>query len=326
MDKPKQRYWSRNLDIDTKVERQLTNLQVLMDWGFSESEIDKILGNYRSPFTLGGHGGVICSRLMNLERRLKRYGIGHDGVREIINKRPQLLSTEARTVREALRNLTRYHELRRNPEKVGRIILGDPNVLTYQPEWTNRFFSAFLDYGFTEEQVADKILLADPNRLRNSGHSIQERLANLEDLGFDKEEVIAITCRFPQIIGYSKERTNNAFRSLLRERSALGGKVSIEINEERGRGLVKSMPQLLGLDTGTVDGKLRLRMIIWHACKRTKPELTGDALSDHRVLIQGRRTILKRVAYARKNGIDWRDEKYLYQKRSQFEKKHRVNL
>jgi len=354
MDKPKPKYWSRNLDNDTKVERQLTNLQVLMDYGFSDSDIDGLLGSYQSPFTLGEHGGVIYSRLMNLERRLARYGIDHNGVREIINKRPQLLSTETRTVRETLRNLTRYHELRKRPDKVGIIIAGHPHVLMYPTEWTNRFFSAFIDYGFTEAQVVDKILIADPNRLRNSGNSIQDRLANLEDLGFEKGEVIALACRFPQIIGYDKERTIDAFRSLLKERSALNGKVTMRLNEEQARALVKEMPQILGLEMGTRNDKFRLRMIIWHACRKQHARLepliamekdeekqrkgrirlsneypgVGEGIiSDPRVLIMSRRTLLDRVKYARKGGaIDWRREKYLYQKRSQFEKRYRVKL
>ena len=352
--KPKPKYWSRNLDNDTKMERQLTNFQVLMDWGSSGSDIDKILGSYQSPFTLGGHGGVIYSRLMNLERRLERYGIGHDGVREIINKRPQLLSTEARTVREALRNLTRYHGLKSHPEKVGKIITGHPHVLMYPTEWTNRFFSAFINYGFTEEQVVDKILLADSNRLRNSGKDIQDRLTNLEELGFNKMEVTAIACRFPQIVGYDAERTNEAFLSLLKERSAINGKVKMRFNEEQARALVREMPQILGLEENTRNDKFRLRMIIWHACRKQHARLepliamekdeekqrkgrirlsneypgVGEGIiSDPRVLIMSRRTLLDRVKYARKGGaIDWRREKYLYQKRSQFEKRYRVKL
>jgi len=314
------------LKEDDKSERQNTNFQVLFEYGFSGSEIQAIANSFQSPFTLGRLGGVTTSRLLNLERKLKAYGGTREDVKTIIKKRAQLLSTKKSTVNAVLKHIESHGELRKHPDWMLRIVTEHPQSLTYQIKWISRFFSAFTDYGFTEDLVVKKVLLADPQRLRNSGKDIQNRLINLEDLGFEKGEVIAIACRFPQIIGYDIGRTNSAFRALMKERAILAGKVRYKADEAEARAMVKKMPQLLGLSEDTTDAKIRLRMLIWHSCMRKNPETTNGILSDTRVLIQSRSTLLERVAYARKNDMDWRSEKYLYFKRSQFKKKFGVNL
>ncbi|MGB9719071.1 MAG: hypothetical protein ACPL06_00555, partial [Candidatus Anstonellales archaeon] len=208
-------------------------------------------------------------------------------------------------------------------EQVREIVIKFPQVLSCTAERTNSILANFKKYGFTKEQVRD-IVIKHPTALSYTVKRTNDFLKALEDYGFTKEEIKSnIVLANPQILRTSGPDVRLRLANLEKRRESLCGKLVLELNKDEVKKMVIRMPSLLGFTEETMDKKLKLRMFIAHVCE------TDILPQDRRfttVLMTGRRTLVTRVAYARRNNINWRDEKYLYMSKTRFEKKFGIRI